>query len=102
MCLSTTKSTIIFNLSFCLKITIAYMALCIFNKRVIGEFGGVAKKMWQVYIYSGGIICPVAGFKNFSGSLKSCQKVERVRSENSAGLGMAGVLLRAVPVAKAL
>ena len=52
--------------------------------------------MGQVYIYSGGIITLVAGFKNFSGSLKSCQKVKRVRSENSAGLGSVGVLLRGV------
>ena len=42
------------------------------------------------------------GLKDFSGLLKSCQKVERVRSENSGGLGVAGVLLRGVPVAKAI
>ena len=43
-----------------------------------------------------GLLVQWQGLKNFSGSLKSCQKVERVRSENSAGLGSAGVLLRGV------
>ena len=71
-----------------------FIYLCF--ERVIGDFGGVAKKMWRVYIYSDGITSPVAGIKNFSGSLKSWQKVERVRSENSAGLASAGVLLRGV------
>ena len=43
-----------------------------------------------------GLLVQWLGFKNFSRSLKSCQKVERVRSDNSAGLGSAGVLLRGV------
>ena len=31
-----------------------------------------------------GLLVQWRGFKNFSGSLKSCKKVERIRSENSA------------------
>ena len=57
----------------------------------MGDFGGVAKKCDRFTFI-------LAGFKNFSGWLKSCQKVEQVRSENSPGLGSAGVLLRGVPV----
>ena len=49
-----------------------------------------------------GLLVQWRGFKNFSGSLKSCQKVERVRSENSAGLGSAGVLLRGVEVCQSI
>ena len=45
-----------------------------------------------------GLLVQWQGFKNFRLSLKSCQKVERVRSENSADVGSTGVLLRGVTV----
>ena len=73
---------------------IFYFYLCF--ERVIGDFGGVAKKYDGFTFILAGLLVQWRGFKNFSGSLKSCQKVERVRSENSAGLGSVGVLLTGV------
>ena len=62
----------------------------------LGDFGGVSKKCDRFIFILAGLLVQWRGFKNFSRSLKSCQKVERVRSENWAGLGSAGVLLRGV------
>ena len=57
---------------------------------------GLRKKCDGFSFILAGLLVQWRGFKDFSGSLKSCQKVERVRSENSAGLVSAGVLLRGV------
>ena len=70
---------------------------CVISLLVIGDFSGVAKKKCDGFTFIlAGLLVQLRGFKNFSGSLKSCQKVERVRSENSAGLGSAGVSFRDV------
>ena len=65
-------------------------------EQVIRDFGGVAKKCDRFTFILAGLLVQWRGLKNFSGSLKSFQEVERVRSENSAGLGSAGVSLRGV------
>ena len=57
---------------------------------------GLRKKCDGFTFILAGLLVQWRGFKNFGGSLKSFQEVERVRSENSAGLGLAGVLLRGV------
>ena len=63
---------------------------------VIGDFSGVAEKCDRFTFILIGLLVQWQGFKNFSESLKSCQKVERLRSENSAGLGLVDMLLRGV------
>ena len=70
---------------------IFYFYLCF--EWVIGDFGGVAKKCDGFTFILAGLLVQWSGFKNFSGSLKSCQKVERVRRENSAGVLLTGVKL---------
>ena len=47
---------------------------------------GLRKKCDGFTFILAGLLVQWRGFENFSGSLNSCQKVERVRSENSAGL----------------
>ena len=65
----------------------------------IGDFGMVAKKCDGFTLILAGLLVQWRGFKNFSGSLKSCQKIERVRSENSAAL-VRRVLLRCVTLSR--
>ena len=54
---------------------IFYIHLCF--ERVIRDFGGVAKKCDGFAFILAGLLVQWRGFKSFSGSLKSCQKVER-------------------------
>ena len=60
-------------------------------EQVIGDFGGVAKKCDRFTFILVGSLVQWWGFQNFSRSLRSSQKVERVRSENLAGLGLTDV-----------
>ena len=61
-----------------------------------GDFGGVEKKCDEFTFILAGLLVQWQGFKKFSWLLKSCQRVERVRKENLAGLDSEGVLLRGV------
>ena len=54
---------------------------------------GLRKKCEGFTFVLAGFLVQRRGFKNFSGSLKSCQKVGRVRSENSAGPGVLQLFL---------